>query len=100
MSKAKKFTPKTVNDFRSLYDPKIVVPTRIKAALDSLAQEGPEQWEYEADFLKRANVTPVQLNSYREQFAAHYVEAAAQGRRTGVRAWFGTTKAAKAARGE
>lgn len=97
---AKKFSPKTVADFRSLYDPSVVVPSRIKSALDQLAQEGPEQWEYEADFLKRANVTPVQLNSYRDQFAAHYVEAPAQGRRTGIRVWFGTVKAAKAARGE
>lgn len=97
---AKKFAAKTIADFRSLHDPSVVVPNRIKAALDQMAQEGAEQWEYEADFLKRANVTPVQLNAYREHFKAHYVEGQDPKRRTGVRAWFGSTKAAKAVRGE
>jgi hypothetical protein len=99
MATAKKSVPKTVAGFRALHDPTVVVPNRIKAALEALAAEGPEHWEYEADFLTRAGVTPVQLNSYREQFAAHYVEAQESGRRTPVRAWFGTAKAAKAARG-
>lgn len=96
----KKSPVKTIADFRALHDPSVVVPTKIKKAIESLAAEGAEQWEYEAEFLERAKVTPVQLNSYREQFASHYVEAQEPGRRTPVRAWFGTTKAAKAARGE
>lgn len=100
MAIAKKSAVKTIADFRSLHDPSVVVPTKIKKGLEALAAEHAEAWEYEADFLERTKVTPVQLNAYREQFKAHFVEAQEPGRRTPVRAWFGTTKAAKAARGE
>ena len=92
-----KTIPKTLSDFRALHDPNVVVPNKIRAALASMATEGKEHWEYEADFLKRAGVTPLQLAAFRETFKTHIVETGNS--RNAKRVWFADPKTAEKARG-
>lgn len=87
---------KTVADFRTLHDTNVIVPNKIRAALAAMLKEGPEQWEYEGDFVKRAGISNSQLGVFREQFLDHIVEAGATGGgRCAKRAWFADTKVAK-----
>lgn len=90
---------KTIADFRAAHDPAVIVPNRITTALAGLLSEGPEQWEYEVDFIKRAGISPVQIGQFRDQFKDYIVETSNSSRRTGVRVWFGSVKAAAKARG-
>lgn len=89
---------KSLKDFQAQFDPAIVIPNKIRAALDGLRKEGPEAWDYEKDFLPRARLNASQVQGYREQFADHIVLV----RQNGVekRIWFADPKVAKKARGE
>lgn len=90
---------KTLADFRAAHDKNVIIPNKIRAALEQLAKLGPEHYEYEADFLKLAGVSQTDIGKYREKFVDFIVETSAIHGRTGRRVWFGTVKAAKAARG-
>jgi hypothetical protein len=94
---------KTLADFRSKFDRDIVVPGKIKAALESLRKEGPQAWDYEGDFIKRAGVSQTDIGKYRDQFVQHIVVAKEVGKSTqgnGRRVWFWNPKVAAEARGE
>lgn len=91
---------RTVADFRAAHDPSVIVPTKIQRALDAIANEGAENWEYEADFVKRADISQSQLGQYRDQFAKHIVETSVQHGRASRRVWFGSAKVAAKVRGE
>jgi hypothetical protein len=91
---------RNLHDYRLAHDPNVMVPAKIKAALVALAKEGAESWEYEAEFIKRAGIAGLQLSQFRDQFAAHIVEAPSQHGKAARRVYFGTTKAAAKARGE
>ena len=97
---SKKPATRTLADFRAAHDPDVMIPAKIRAALETLEKEGPEEWRYEAEFISLAKVSQTQMGQYRDQFAAHIVETSAVGGRSPKRVWFATTKAAKAARGE
>ena len=97
---AKKPATRTLADFRAAHDPDVMIPAKIRAALETLEKEGPEEWRYEAEFISLAKVSQTQMGQYRDQFTAHIVEAPAIGGRAPKRVWFATTKAARAARGE
>lgn len=90
---------KTIADFRAAHDLNVIVPTKIRVALEQIAAEGPENWEYEADFIKRAGVSQAQIGQFREQFADHIVETPAVHGRSGRRVWFGAAKVASKLRG-
>lgn len=90
---------KTIADFRAAHDVNVIVPNKIRGALASMLKEGPEHWEYEADFVKRAGISQTQIGLFREQFNDHVVEAPGTSGRNGRRAWFADTKAAKKLRG-
>jgi hypothetical protein len=91
---------KTIADFRSAHDPNVIVPNKIRAALAAMLKEGAEQWEYEGEFIKRADVSQTQMGAFREQFIDHIIEApsTASGR-SGRRVWFADAKVAKKLRG-
>ncbi len=91
MSKTK---AKTVADFKSLHDDDVRLPAKIKEALTTLAAEGPEAWEYEADFLKRAGVSTTQLATYRGQFEKFFVAVRDSRTKNEKRVWFGDSKVA------
>lgn len=91
MSKAK-----TINDFRTLHDTNVIVPNKIRTALAAMLKEGPEQWEYEGDFIKRAAISTTQLGAFREQFIDHIIEAGGMASsRNSRRVWFADPKVAK-----
>ncbi len=94
---------RTLSTFRSAHDRSVVVPAKIRAALEKLAKtKGPEHWEYHMDFAKIAGVSVTDMAAYADQFEDHVVMAPAElgSKRTPKRVWFVTVKAAKAARGE
>ena len=91
--------PRTLADYRAAHDPSVIVPSRIRAALAAMVKEGRENWEYEAEFMKRAALSPTQMGQFREQFAAHIVLAPGRHQRNPKRIWFGDLKAAAHARG-
>ncbi len=92
--------PKTLADFKAAHDQNVIVPNRIRAALAAIEKEGPENWEYESDFLKRSGLSTTQLAAFRDQFAAHVVEAPVGGRNSNTkRAYFGSAKVASKLRG-
>jgi hypothetical protein len=91
---------RTVTDFRSAHDTNVIVPNKIKMAFEAMLKEGPEQWDYEGDFVKRADISNTQLGAFREQFLDHIVEAAGMSSgRAGRRVWFADAKIAKKIRG-
>lgn len=96
---APKSAPKTINDFRAAHDKNVIVPNKIRAALDAILKEGPENWEYEADLIRRAGVSTTDLATFRDQFEDHIVETSAGRGSRSKRVWFGSTKVAAKVRG-
>jgi len=86
---------KTVADFRSAHDPNVIVPAKINAVLQAMLKEGPEQWEYEADLIKRANISQTQISQFRELFIDHIIETPHAAKRSPRRVWFADKKVAK-----
>lgn len=95
-----KAAAKTLNDFRAAHDRNVIVPSKIRAALEVMVKEGPENWTYEADLLKRAAISTTDLAMFRDQFEAHIVEAAGSSGRNAKRVWFGSAKVAAKLRGK
>lgn len=87
---------KTLADFRAAHDPNVIVPTKIKKALEEMAAEGTETWEYEADLMRRASISTTDLARFRPQFEEHVVET---GGRNPKKVWFASVKVAEKARG-
>lgn len=90
---------KTLADFKAAHDPNVIVPSKIRAALAAIEKEGPENWLYELDFLKLAGLSTTQLAMFRDQFAAHIVEATASHGKSLKRVYFGNAKVAAKLRG-
>lgn len=88
---------KTLADFRAAHDKSVIVPTKLKKALEKMAAISWDTWDYEGDFLRNAGIAPQDCTPYRGQFEEHIVETAGKNPK---RVWFATPKAAKAARGE
>lgn len=78
---------KGVQEFRALHDKAFIVPTKIKAALEALA----DGWEYEAAFIKLAGISQADCSAYREKFEEFVVVV---GGKTTKRVWCGTKKLA------
>lgn len=94
-----KAAPRTVASFRAEHDKDVIVPNKIRKALEAILAEGPEHHEYETEFVRRASVSIGELAAYRNQFEDHIVEAPHQGKAS-KRIWFGSAKVARKLRGE
>lgn len=94
--KSSKAAARNLADFRQAHDPDVIVPTRLRTTLAEMLKEDPENWMYEGDLLKRANVSTTNINAYREQFSGHVVEIRG---RNAKRAWFADPKVAAKVRG-
>ncbi|MDE2104018.1 MAG: hypothetical protein KGL39_42670 [Patescibacteria group bacterium] len=91
--------PRTLDDFRAEFDPSVKIPAAIHKGLESLrAEEGPEAWEYENDFIRRCKLSNTQMGSYRDGFAKHIVTVRTKGG-SDKRVWFADAKVATKARG-
>jgi len=80
---------RSLSEFRQTYDKSTIIPSRVRAALKTLAGG----WEYEVQFAKLAGVSLADLGLFRDEFAGHVVTL-----REGRRAWAGTVKTAQAMR--
>lgn len=89
MAKAKK----GIEEFRKQFDPNVIIPNKIRAGFESLAKsDGPDGWEEEVHFLRRAGVNAQMIAPHRETFKAHVVEAKKNSRPVNV--WFVDVKKA------
>lgn len=89
--------PKTLADFRAVHDKSVVIPNKIRARLAAMLKIGPEEHDFEVDFLKAAGVATNEIGAYRDQFDAHIVTVG--GTRNPKKVWFADPKVAKKARG-
>lgn len=76
---------KSLADFKSAHDKSFIVPTKIKAALEKLGNDG---WEYEHDFSKLAGVSSNDIAKFREQFNEQVIIIKSNGREQ--RVWAGS----------
>lgn len=89
-----KLPAKTLNSFREKFDRSVVVPNKIKAALQSLLDEhGPEAWESEGEIIKRSGISMTDMGEFREMFEKHIVKVRERNRDE-RRIWFGDAKVA------
>jgi hypothetical protein len=82
-----------------MHDINVIIPMKISKALESLASEGPEAWDYEADFVRRASISQTHLGQFRDQFADHVVETPHLQGRQPRKVWFADPKIAAKVRG-
>jgi len=92
--------PKTLADFRAAHDRNVIVPNKIRAALAAMLKIGPEEHEYEGDFIKKAGISQTDMGEFRDQFIKHVVVVAARSGKAGRKIWFADPKIAAKARGE
>lgn len=97
---SKKTPARTIADFKGAHDPDVIVPRKIRAALEEIAKVGPEHYEYEGDLIKLAGISQGQITKYRSQFEAHMVETPATHGKSVKRVYFGNPKVAAKIRGE
>jgi hypothetical protein len=90
---------RTVADFRENFDKDVIIPRKIQAALDAMLKEGAENWEYDADFVKRAGVSQSDMGRYRAQFEKHVILTANVNKRGPRKVWFASAKVAAKLRG-
>lgn len=97
MSKAKPAAApsksRSLSDFRAVHDRSVIVPSKIKGALAELAKGGPDNWEYESEFAKRAGLGNSDISTYRDQFTDHIVQPRGRGL-SARRVWVATAKGA------
>lgn len=87
MSANEKKKGRSLSDFRMTYDKSTIIPSKIKTALKELGAS----WEYEREFVTRANVTYADLSNFRDEFAEHCIVIRAENKRI----WAGTISFAK-----
>lgn len=83
---------KVLGDLLAVHDDNVVIPARIRARLAAMLKIGPEEYDYEQDFLKAANVSNNKIGSFRAQFQAHVVMTSGKNAK---RIWFADAKVAK-----
>jgi hypothetical protein len=82
---------KTLADLRAVHDDNVVIPKRIRDRFAAMLKIGPEEHDYEADFLKAAKVSNNKIGAFRQEFKAHIVVV---GSRNSKRIWFADPKVA------
>lgn len=92
---AKASSSRTLQDFRAAHDRNVIIPAKIKAALSGMLEEGAENWAYEAELIRRAQISQTDLGLFRDHFAEHVVET---GGKSSKRVWFADPKVAQKVR--
>lgn len=83
---------KTLAGLCAVHDDNVVIPTRIRARFAAMLKIGPEEHDYESEFLAAAKVSNNKISAFRELFKAHIVSV---GGRNPKRIWFADPKIAK-----
>lgn len=94
---------RTIADFRAAHDKNVIIPMKIKKALEEMAKHGPEHFEYEADLVRVAGISQSDLAKFRDQFADHIVVANHQNGKalsSAKNVWFHNVKVARDLRDE
>lgn len=91
---------KDITAWREQHDKDVIVPKKIQAAIESMRKDGPETWEYESDFIKRAGISQTDMGRYRERFIKHIVPTPVTTGRSARNCWFADAKVAGKLRGE
>lgn len=99
---------RTLASFKAAHDPAVIIPAKIKAALERMKSEGPETFAYETQdqdgmptMVERTTVGGAILAKHRKAFAPHIVLAPRShgSKRSPKFVWFGDPKVATEARG-
>jgi hypothetical protein len=94
-----KIEPRTLDTFRAAHDRDVIVPNKIRAALEQIRKAGPEHYEYEGDFVRLAGISQNDIGLFREQFKEHIVETrSTSASKNPKRCYFGDPKVAARAR--
>ena len=72
--------------FRASHDKSFIIPARIKAALEQLG----DSWEYEAEFIRRCQLSTGDFARYRDSFLDFSVETGSLNGNRGKRVWAGS----------
>lgn len=83
---------KTLADLRAVHDDSVKIPALIRARLAAMLKIGPEEHDYEAEFLRAAKVSNTKISAFRPDFKAHIVVV---GGKNSKRIWFADPKVAK-----
>lgn len=87
---------KTLTDALSANDPDTVRRQAIDSRLAAMLEVGPQEWDYEPDFAKSADLSLQVVQAYREHYRKHWVIAPRTGeRRAGKCLWFADPKVAQ-----
>ena len=104
-SSAKSPPPKTVSppvrnldSFRATYDVDVVVPNKIREALEELKKLGPEWYWTDQELISHARISTVQLSTYRPQFVEHQVKTPRTNKTESKVLWFADPAIAELAR--
>jgi len=84
---------KTLDDLRAAHDPAVKIPAAVRKAFAAMIRDG-DDWEYEIDFARRADMAGNQLPEARPAFAAHIVIVAGAHSKVPRRVWFADAKIA------
>src|SRR5581483_351194 len=88
MALKKTATPvrRSIASFKASHDPAVILPAKLRKALDAMAKEGPPTMQ------QRSGLSAVQISQHRAAFAPHIVRVDASGTRRGKYVWFATPK--------
>jgi hypothetical protein len=73
---------RSLAEFKQTYDKNTIIPQKVRAALKELGTA----WEYEAEFIKRADISYTDLAAFRDMFSDHVVIV----KRENKKIWCGT----------
>lgn len=94
----KKSVPNTLASFKAIHDPSVRYANKIREGLKSLAAEGKEAWENEADFIRRCGTSTHVVSKLSDQFSDYWINVPRRGNIRTVRVWFGNKRIAAKAR--
>lgn len=92
--------PKNLADAKSLHDPDTVIKRKIEARFTAMLKIGPEEWDYEADFIKAADISQKNASDYRKHYEGHVALTPRIGGSREKTIWFADQKVAKKFRGD
>jgi hypothetical protein len=81
---------KTLADLHAAHDKNVMIPNRIRQALELLKASG-DDWAYEPDFmaLTKPGISAIDISKFRGQFTDFWAETpAVNGKNTIKRVWF------------
>lgn len=89
----------TIAALRAKHDPKVVTRNKVTAQLALLKKRGAE-YQYEQDFLREAQISPLYMRHVKAEFAKHIATVVEIGKKSSRQVWFPNPAHATAIRKE